>query len=244
MRKETMLEKSRKINQILNKLGERRQLTEFESKGVLSTWGLAVTNHRKAKTKREAVEAARVIGYPVVMKLVSPSIIHKTEAGVVQLNLRNDNDVRAAFDKLLNGRRNSRAGIEVHGVLVEEMVTEGVEVIVGMQRDEVFGPAILFGLGGILVEILKEVSLRVVPLTNNDALEMIQETKGYELLMGHRGARKADVESLVQIIQGISQFSECFQNVQELDLNPILVQERGKGAIIVDARITISQTTS
>ncbi|UCD97107.1 MAG: acetate--CoA ligase family protein [Candidatus Bathyarchaeota archaeon] len=237
------MEKIRKINQILNKIGERRQLTELESKGVLSTWGLPVTNHRIVQTERKAVEAASTIGYPVVMKLVSPNIIHKTEAGVVQLNLRNDNDVRVAFDKLMNDG-NAKASIAVHGVLVEEMITEGVEIIVGMRRDEVFGPAILFGLGGIFVEVLKEVSLRVVPLTRNDALEMIQETKGYELLRGYRGARKADVESLVRIIQGVAQFSECFQSIQELDLNPVLVQEDGKGATIVDARITISQTTS
>lgn len=230
------------IERILIGVGSRPNLTEYESKNILSIYGFPVTRYRLARAKEAALTAAREIGYPVVMKLVSPSIIHKTEAGVVQLNLRKDSDVTAAYEKLSNDPKIASSDIEVHGVLVEAMVTEGVEVIVGMRRDEVFGPAILFGLGGILVEVLKEVSLRVVPLTRDDAFEMIEETKGYELLMGHRGARKADVESLVQIIRGIAQFSESFENVQELDLNPILVKESGKGATIVDARMTINKT--
>ena len=233
------MEKYKRIKEILSGIGGRRQLTEYESKDILSAWGLPVTEYRLVKTERNALEAAREIGYPVVMKLVSPSIIHKTEAGVVKLNLRKDSDVVVAYEELTKSPKAVSSDTDLHGVLVEDMVTEGVEVIVGMRRDEVFGPTILFGLGGILVEVLKEVSLRVVPLTRDDAFEMIEETKGYELLKGHRGSRKADVESLVHIILGIAQFSESFENVLELDLNPILVKESGKGATIVDARMTV-----
>ena len=231
-----------KIRNVFTKVGERTNLTEYESKRVLSLYGLPVTNFRLARTKEDALRASEEIGYPIALKVVSPDIIHKTEAGIVQLDLGNQNAVAAAYDTVVAKSKAFNPAANIHGVLIERMIEDGTEVIVGMKRDEVFGPAILFGLGGVFVETLKDISLRVVPLSHLDSLDMIKEIKGYSLLTGFRGSKPRDIDSVVSIIMKLAEFSQNFKEVLEVDLNPVLVGEEGKGSAIADARIMLSKS--
>ena len=217
----------------------RSILTEFESKRILRQAGIPVVETRLAKTQKEAVSLSRKMGFPVVLKISSPEVIHKSDSGGVKLSLNNAAEVKRAYDEILKKVKKLYPEAAVHGISVQKMVRPGTEVIIGTSKDPQFGPVIMFGLGGIFVELLKNVSFRVIPVKGKDAQEMIQEIKGYPLLKGYRGKEPASLTALVEIILKISKFIEQNSQVKELDLNPIFAY-RDK-AVAVDARIILEK---
>lgn len=217
----------------------RTLLNEVEAKQLLREAGVPVTQTTLATNADEAVTQAEAAGYPVVLKVVSPDISHKSDAGGVKLNLKSAGDVRAAYDAIIESCQAHVPGANITGVAVQHMAPQGTEVIVGMTTDPQFGPVMMFGLGGIMVEVLKDVSFRLVPLEAKDAQQMIGEIKGKPILDGVRGQPAADVKALEAAILQVSKFVEEHPEVQELDLNPVFAYENG--AIAVDARIVISE---
>jgi acyl-CoA synthetase (NDP forming) len=226
---------------IINKLKEegRLILTEFESKGLLRRVGIPVVETRLARTEKEAVSLCREIGFPVALKISSPDVIHKSDSGGVKLSLNSLSKVKTAYSEIIESIRQRYPKALIHGVSVQKMVRPGTEVIVGTSRDPQFGPVIMFGLGGIFVEVLKDVSFRIIPVDRRDAQEMIKEIKGYPLLEGYRGKEPANIPALVEIILKVSKLIEENPKIKELDLNPIFAYR--DRAIAVDARIILEQ---
>lgn len=215
----------------------RKNLLETEAKLVCADYGISVTKFELAKNEDQAVEFAEKIGFPVVLKIVSPDILHKSDVGGVMVNLRDESDVRNAYQQIMKNIKKHKVNAKVVGVLVQEMAPESTEVIVGSIKDPQFGPALMFGLGGIFVEVLKDVTFRIAPITEEEALEMITEVKAYPLLKGYRNTPPADINAIVQILLSTSKLVMEHQEIKELDLNPIMVYE--KGAKTVDARIVL-----
>jgi len=221
---------------------ERRvSLLSVEARKVVQAYGISVPQSELAQNSRQAVVAARSIGYPVAMKVVSPQILHKTDIGGVKLNLSSDKEVEAMFYEVVKNANLFMPDARVFGVEVQRMVPPGKEVIVGMNRDTQFGPLIMFGLGGVYVNILKDVSFRLAPVSKRAASEMITETKSYALLRGVRGEPSSDIDSIVDVIQRISQLSTDFEEISEIDINPLIVYERGKGSLALDVKITVTR---
>lgn len=217
----------------------RTLLNEVEAKQVLEEAGIPTVRARLARTKDEAVAVARETGcFPVALKVVSPQITHKTDVGGVKLNLADEAAVADAFDQIMASVKAAAPEATIDGVSVQAMARPGTEVIIGMTKDPQFGPVLMFGLGGILVEVLKDVSFRVVPLTPRDARQMVREIKGYPLLEGYRGSEPADVAALEKMILRLSDFVEATPEIAELDLNPVFAYK--DGAVAVDARIVLS----
>jgi acyl-CoA synthetase (NDP forming) len=215
----------------------RTVLTEIESKQVLEEAGVPTTTARLAKTAEEAVNAAKKFGYPAVLKVVSPDVTHKSDVGGVRLGLDSPEAVTAAFAEIVDAVTKHQPDARIEGVAVQKMARPGIEVIVGMSKDPQFGPVLMFGLGGILVEVLKDVAFRIVPLEPRDARQMVREIKGFPVLQGFRGQEPADLEALEQIILKVSAFVEAHPEIEELDLNPVFAYR--DGAIAVDARIVV-----
>jgi acyl-CoA synthetase (NDP forming) len=215
----------------------RTVLTEFESKRVLKRAGVPVVETKLAKNQKEAVSISQKIGFPVVLKIVSPDVIHKTDAGGVKIGLENVSEVKKAYNDILTSVKKQVPRALVHGISVQKMARPGVEVIIGASQDPQFGPVIMFGLGGLFVEVLKDVSFRIVPVGRRDAIEMIEETKGYPLLKGYRGKEPVDLSVLVEMILKISDLVEKNQAIRELELNPVFAYKQG--ALAVDARILL-----
>ena len=220
---------------------KKTQLTEIEAKELLKEAGIPVIETKLARTKKEAISLSKGMGFPVVLKIASPEIIHKSDSGGVKLQLTNVTQVSKAYSEIMSSIRRNHSRVIIEGVSVQKMARPGVEVIVGMSQDAQFGPVLMFGLGGILVEVLKDVSFRIVPVTREDANEMIREIKGYSLLQGYRGQESVDISSLEQIIVKVSEFVERSPQVKELDLNPIFAYK--DGAVAVDARIILEAST-
>jgi acyl-CoA synthetase (NDP forming) len=215
----------------------RTVLTEVESKEVLKQAGINVIDTKLATSKEEAMAISRQFGFPVALKIASPDIVHKSDAGGVRLGLRTAKQVGKAYEDILAAVSQKHPEARIHGVSVQKMARPGVEVIIGMSKDAQFGPVLMFGLGGILVEVLKDVSFRIVPLARRDAAEMLREIKGYPLLEGYRGQEAVDVSHLEDMLLKVSDFAEQNPEVKELDLNPIFAYSNG--AIAVDARIIL-----
>jgi len=215
-------------------------LTAEETRSLLSGMKLPVQSGGVASTADEAVTLAKQIGYPVAVKLASHQIVHKTEGGGVQLNLRDQRAVHEAFQSIRAGLAKDNQLEAMEGVLVQPMVTGGVEVMVGVTHDPLFGPLIAFGLGGIHVEILGDVQFRVTPLTDRDATEMVRGIKGYRLLSGYRGHPSADIEAIENVLLRVSRLVEEIPEISELDLNPIFALPPGQGCRIVDAKIRLA----
>ena len=231
------------FNDVMNRVFEkarregRKVLTEVEAKEVLREAGIPVLETRLARTKKEAVLIAKEMGLPVVLKIVSPDIIHKSDVGGVRVNLRTLRDVERAYSEIMRAVKERVPDARIHGVSVQKMAEGGTEVIIGMTKDSQFGPVIMFGLGGIFVEVLKDVSFRIVPLTRRDASEMIREIKGFPVLEGARGKEPVDIKALEDIILRLSDFAERNPQVKEIDMNPIFAYR--DGALAVDARIIL-----
>ncbi|MBL7038904.1 MAG: acetate--CoA ligase family protein, partial [Pirellulaceae bacterium] len=218
--------------------GADRSLTEHQSKELLHLYGIPVTKEDVAKTEREAVQVAETIGYPVVLKIDSPDILHKTEAGGLRLNIQNRVELIRAYNEVLENVRAYNPAARVNGVLVHEWVGDGAEVIVGVNNDPLFGPTVMFGLGGVFVEVLKDVSLRVAPLSRDDALEMMRQTKGFKVLAGARGKAKADTHAVADVLVNVSRMAlELEDQIRELDINPLMVHPEGQGVRVVDALV-------
>ncbi len=214
------------------------KLTEREAKALLAEYGFPVTNERLATSADEAAAHARVIGGPVALKIDSPDIAHKTEAGAIRLGVEGDDRVRAAFSEVMSAARLYAPQAALNGVLVQAMAPKGVELMLGVVGDPVFGPIVAVGLGGIYVEVLKDVAYRAAPVTSRQAAEMVGELRSTKLLDGVRGMAPRDKETLIDLIVRLSWFAHDFRDdVAELDLNPVTVLERGAGARIVDALV-------
>jgi acyl-CoA synthetase (NDP forming) len=215
----------------------RTVLTEIESKEVLRKAGISVIDTRLATSREEAISISRKFGFPVVLKIASPDIVHKSDAGGVRLGLRTAKQVGKAYDDIRQTIRQKYPRARLQGVAVQKMARPGVEVIIGMSKDAQFGPVLMFGLGGILVEVLKDVSFRIVPLAKRDAAEMVREIRGYPLLEGYRGQEAVDVSYLEDLLLKVSNFVEQNPEFKELDLNPIFAYS--DGAVAVDARVIL-----
>lgn len=216
---------------------KRKNLLETEAKTVCLEYGIPVTKFELAKNEAEAVKFAEEIGYPVVLKIVSPDVIHKSDVGGVIVNLKDPKEIRNAYKQILQNVKKHKAKAKITGILVQEMAPSSTEVIVGAIKDPQFGPSIMFGLGGIFVEVLKDVTFRVAPLTEDEARQMITEVKAYPLLKGYRNQPPADIDAIVKILLNTSKLVMEHQEIKELDLNPIMVYK--KGAKTVDARIIL-----
>ena len=226
---------------ILKKAKEQRRtvLTEIESKQLIEEAGMSVVPTKLAKSMKEAVALSKQSGFPVVLKIASPDIIHKSDAGGVKVGLKNAAQVNRAYREIITSVTQRHPKAIIDGVSVQPMAKPGVEVIIGMSKDAQFGPVLMFGLGGILVEILKDISFRIVPLTRRDAREMIKEIKGYPVLEGYRGKEPVNIPSLEEMLLKVSDFAEQNPEIKELDLNPIFAYR--DGAIAVDARIVLEE---
>ena len=215
-----------------------RILNEHDSKLLLSTYGISVTEEKLVGNLEEAKKAAKEIGYPIVMKVMSSDIPHKTEAGVIKLGVQSEKELASFYGEIIEKAKKFKADVKIDGVLIQEMAEKGVELIIGMKRDVSFGPVIMFGLGGIFVEIFKDVSFRIPPLSLPDAQEMIEEIKGSKLLQGYRGAEIMDVEGIASTLMNVASLSlELGEEIQELDINPLIVYPQGKGIKVVDALV-------
>lgn len=222
----------------------RNYVLENEAKDIMKSYGIPIPPYETATTVEEAVTKSKRIGFPVVLKILSKDILHKSDAGGVKVNIKDEAAVRSAFEEIMaNSRRfGTEKGIQIdlsRGVLISKFADMGTEVIVGVTRDPQFGHALMFGLGGIFVEVLKDVTFRLIPLTEADAREMIMEIKAAKILGGIRGQPPRDTDALVKIMLDVSKMIQENPEIRELDCNPVFLYERGKGATVVDARILI-----
>ncbi len=226
-----------KIDEIFKvaKDDNRNFLYEHEAKKLFALFDMPVTKIHVAKTEDDAVEAAERIGYPIVLKIVSPQILHKSDAGGVIVGVENEQGIRDGFKKIIKNAKAYKSDAEITGILVQEMAPKGTEIIVGSTTDPTFGPTLMFGLGGIFVEILKDVSFRVAPITEVDAMEMINEIKAVKILDGARGMPPCNKPALATILYKTSNMLMECPEIKELDMNPILAYP--DGARIVDARV-------
>jgi len=230
------------VRELFDKVREegRVSIGDTEAREVLEAYGFPVPKSQLAESADEAVDVAQEIGFPVVLKVASPDILHKTDVGGVKLNLNSATDVRDAFDLIVYRAGRYVPDARVWGCLVQEMVTEGREILVGMNRDPQFGPLVAFGLGGIYVEALKDVAFRIAPFSRKEAREMIHEIRSYPLLAGVRGEPPADHEAMVDALMRISQLVTDFPEIVELDINPLTVFEEGQGAMAIDMRLVLA----
>jgi len=228
-----------KVSEILASVcnENRKSLLEPEAKTICQEYNIPVTRFEVAKREEEAVKFAEKIGFPVVLKIVSPDIIHKSDVGGVMLDLRTALEVERAYRTILANVNNHQPSAKISGILIQEMAPSSTEVIIGAIKDDQFGPTIMFGLGGIFVEILKDVAFRIAPVTKQEAELMITEIKAYPVLNGYRNQPPLDINAIAEIIVNTSKLVTDHQEIKELDLNPIMVYE--KGAKTVDARIIL-----
>jgi len=217
----------------------RAILTEIESKELLRDLGIATTEMRLAASRGEAVATSREVGYPCVLKVSSPDITHKSDAGGVKVGLTDEEQVAEAYDAIMASCREKYPDADIEGVTVQTMATPGLEVIVGMATDPQFGPVLMFGLGGVWVEVLKDVSFKIAPLTRDDARGAIAEIRAARLLEGFRGSAPVDKAALEDILLRVSDFVVNTPGVREMDLNPIFAY--ADGAIAVDARVILGE---
>jgi len=232
----TALNETAKIISQAQKEG-RKALLETEAKTICMEYGIPVTKFKLAKNVGEAVEFAEQLGYPVVLKIVSPDILHKSDSGGVIVNLKSKTEVQDAYGKTLENAKRYKATAKIAGVLVQEMAPQSTEVIVGAVKDPQFGQTLMFGLGGVFVEILKDVTFKIAPITREDAREMVTGIKAYPLLKGYRNTPATDVDAILNILLNASRLVMDNPQIKELDLNPVLAYE--KGAKTVDARIIL-----
>lgn len=231
----------KQVSEIINVARKegRNFLLEHEAKTICASYKIPVTRFHLAENPSEAMKAAEQIGYPVVLKIVSPDVIHKFDVGGVFINLKNKQEVKDAYNKIINNVKKHKPKAKILGVIIQEMATPSTEVIVGAVKDPQFGPTLMFGLGGIFVEILKDVTYRIAPIAKEEAKEMVTEIKAYKLLEGYRGSPKADIDAVTEILANTSKLIMDYPEIRELDLNPIMVYE--KGAKTVDARILLEE---
>lgn len=218
-----------------------REIGEMEAKEILEAYGFTTPKGGTATTADQAVGLADQLGYPVVMKVWSPDISHKSDVGGVRVGLKNARDVADAFDLMMYRIPAKAPGADILGVMVQQQCMTGMEVILGMKRDPRFGPLMMFGMGGIFVEVLKDVSFYLAPLTNDEARQMLQATRTYKMLTGARGREGVDLDALAEALQRLSQLVTEFPQIQEMDINPFMIGPAGTTPIAVDARISVQE---
>ena len=218
-------------------IGEHRSLLEPEALALLSEYGLPVPRHQLVTTPKQAFAAAERIGYPVVLKVVSRSILHKSEIGGVRIGLDNEEALNGAWEEITRTVQSTGQRSSLEGFLLCEQAPPGLECIIGIVKDAQFGHAVMFGLGGIFVEVIKDIAFRVLPITRQDAEELVKETKSYKLLSGIRGQKARDIGAVVDCLMKIAAVVEDNRTIAEIDINPIVIFE--KGAMILDARILL-----
>jgi len=216
---------------------EKRSLLETEAKELLKQYGIPVPDFRLIKSEDEIIGLAKEISFPTVMKIVSPDIIHKTDAGGVKVNIKDEKEAKLAYQEIISKAKKYNKEARILGIIAYTIVPQGTEIIIGMMKDPHFGPVAMFGLGGIFVEVLKDVSFRIIPLEERDAEEMITEIKGYEILKGARGEGPKDIKAIKEVLMKISKLTTENPEINEIDLNPIFVFE--KGLQVVDARMIL-----
>ncbi|TFH07161.1 MAG: acetyl-CoA synthetase [Candidatus Thorarchaeota archaeon] len=227
----------------------RTFVLEHEAKDIMKAYGIPIPAYDTAVTADEAVEKSKAIGFPVVLKILSKDVLHKSDAGGVKINLKNEEDVRKAFNDIMVNAKNYGKEKEIEidlsrGVFISDFADMGTEIIVGVTKDPQFGHALMVGLGGIFVEVLKDVSFRLIPFTENDAREMLKELKAYKILEGIRGEPARDIDSLIGVMLSVSKMITENPEIIELDCNPTFVYAKGKGTLVVDARILIGESES
>lgn len=215
----------------------RTYLLEPEAKTVCAEYGIPVPRFMEAHSREDAIRSAEKLGFPVVLKVVSPQVIHKSDAGGVAVGLKNSTELEGAYSRVLENVKKSSPKAKIVGVLVEEMAPPSIEIIVGAAKRPKFGPVIMLGLGGVFAEVLKDVSFRVAPIVRADALEMVTELKAYPLLKGYRNQPPGDIESLLEVLMKVSSLVVEHRDIEGIDLNPVLIYEKGVKA--VDARIAL-----
>ena len=216
---------------------EKRSLLETEAKELLREYGIPVPDFKLIKSEEEISGLANEINFPITMKIVSPDIIHKTDAGGVKLNIKDEKEARIAYQEIIFEAKKYNKKAKISGVIIYPMVPQGTEIIIGIMKDPHFGPVIMFGLGGIFVEVLKDISFRILPIEERDAEEMISEIKGYQILKGIRGEKRKDIQVIKDLLLKISQLALENPEISEIDLNPVLVFE--KGLQVIDARMIL-----
>jgi len=226
------------VHQIIEKAKkEKRSLLETEAKELLKEYGIPVPDFKLIRSEEEITGLAEEIYFPIVMKIVSPDIIHKTDAGGVKVGIKTEKEARIAYQKIIFKAKKYNKKAKISGVIVYPMVPQGTEIIIGIMKDPHFGPVIMFGLGGIFVEVLKDISFRILPIEERDAEEMIAEIKGYEILKGVRGEDPKDIKAIKNLLLKISQLALENPEISEIDLNPVFVFE--KGLQVIDARMIL-----
>ncbi len=212
-------------------------LTEVESKELLLEAGIPTTSALLATSREEATRLSRQIGFPAVLKIASTTIVHKSDAGGVRLSLSSEDEVGLAYDEMMAAIKKGNPDADIQGVSVQPMARPGIELVMGMSKDQQFGPVLMFGLGGVLVEVLGDVAFRIVPLTPRDAAQMIREVKGFPILEGYRGQEPVDIAALEESLLKLSRFVDERPMIKEMDLNPVFAYS--DGLTVVDARIVL-----
>jgi len=208
-----------------------------EALGIIESSGISTPDYVMAKTAKEAVEASRTIGFPVVLKIASSDVLHKSDVGGVVVGVESEEEVEKHYDEIMDNLAKDVPNACITGILVQKQVRQATEVIIGGIRDEQFGPAVMFGLGGVFVELFKDVAFRIAPVTETEALEMMKEIKGYPILSGYRGMKELDISQIAKTIVTISELISNVDEIKEVELNPLFVYE--KSAVAVDARIIL-----
>jgi len=217
----------------------RTRLGEMDGLGLLKCYGFHVLPTELATSGDEAVSISEKMGFPVVMKIVSAQILHKSDAGGVKVGLKDADAVRTAYDQIIAGAKNYSPDAEIEGVLVQQMAPKGTEVILGANRYPIFGPLLMFGFGGIFVEVFKDVAFRLAPIGRNEARRMVQNIKAHKLLKGFRGNPPSDIQNIEKLLVSLSDMVINHPEIQELDINPLLVHEKGQGATVADCRMIL-----
>lgn len=216
---------------------EKRSLLETEAKELLREYGIPVPDFKLIKSEEEITGLTKEINFPIAMKIVSPDIIHKSDAGGVKLNIKNEKEAKLAYQGIISKVKKYNKEAQIFGVITYSMIPKITEIIIGIMKDPHFGPVIMFGLGGIFVEVLKDISFRILPIEERDAREMIAEIEGYEILKGVRGEGPKDIKAIKNLILKISQLALENPEISEIDLNPVFVFE--KGLQVIDARMIL-----
>jgi acetyltransferase len=216
------------------------QLNEVKAKKILDAYGFNILPGRLVTSAQEAVETARRIGFPVAMKIVSPDIVHKSDLGGVKLDLSSAQQVLDGFELIMLRIRQQVPNARIEGIYLEKMAEAGFEVIIGMSRDPQFGPMLMFGLGGIFVEVMKDVTFYLAPITQEEAIQMLKSTRSYDILEGRRGQKGVDIPAIATGLQRISQLATDYPEIVELDINPFIVGAVGSDPVVADARITLA----
>ena len=236
---DVQIERAREIIARAKREG-RALLLEPEAHDVLKAYGFPVLKYRLAKSEDEALQAAHEIGYPVVLKIVSPDIAHKVDVGGVKLDIHSDAELRESYRQMLSDVQKAKPSARIAGVFVQEFIKGGKETILGLKRDPLFGPLLMFGLGGIYVEALRDVTFRIAPIRELGVQRMIRQIRGFKILEGFRGEPPSDIDAIAECLARLSQLATQLEEIVELDINPLVVLERGRGARVVDARIVVA----